>query len=372
LNVLFDVYYLYFWPHFEPIWRALQSHDTAINGFATIATKDLPQAQELTREILSSAGLTVISGNTEEERLRSLGSMDFDVAFVGGIRSGYETIRKQSRYLCAMAHGLGTKQAYFTDSPEDADIRFTEGPQHHEAFKKRFPDLRTELVGMSKLDPLFQENGIQVDPLLQRYKLDPEKPTILWAPTFYPSSLEVLGKTVKKLSELTPYQWLIKPHHFTMFPRRWKYKRQHRFLHRIVKRSENIHLLPAEEYNILPWFRIADLLLSDTSSTLFEMVAEDKPVIQSTKYRRRWNHYLFPSRLFKDRLDTETTEDLKYAIRVEKAENLEDAIEEALADPEWLRLGRQETRDQLFYRLDGEASKRITEIVFDMLEINGG
>lgn len=367
IRVLFVVQYLYHWPHFAPIWQRMQSADFPVEGYATFAGTDLPEAQALTQTALKNAGLQLITGETEEKRFSEIASRSFDLAFVGAKSAGFDIIRQQTTVVCSMAHGLGTKEAYFKDSPSDADIRFTEGPQHHNALKKRYPNLNLVLTGMSKLDPLFDGSDLQIESKRRQFHIDPDRPVILWAPTFYPSSLEVLHKAAAKLAQAEDFQWIIKPHHFTYFPRQWKYKRQKRLVTKLEGKSENILLLPPEEYSILPWLQIADILLSDTSSVLFEMVAIDKPVIQCDKYGVRLNHRFSPDRLYKRRLDKKTTGEFDYAIHIDSADQLPAAIWEALDDPEWLINGRSITRENLFYRLDGHASDRIVAMSLELL-----
>lgn len=371
MKVLFDVHYLYFWPHFSPIWEVLRTRQPDINGFATYYSKEHPNAKPFTEAVLREAGLQLLTGQDEQTRLASLESRKYDLAFVGGLKPGYDVIRRQSRVVCSLAHGLGRKQAYFTDAPPDSDIRFTEGPRHYTALRERFPDLRVELTGMSKLDPLFSNDESTQARTSHKYNIDTERPVILWAPTFYPSSLEVLWRTVAKIAARKDYQWIIKPHHFTHFPRQGRYKRQKKLLGKLAGKSDNITIVPPEEYSILSWLQVADLLLSDTSSTLFEMVALDKPVIKCEKYKKRWNHRLFPSRLYKKRLDTETTGQYRFAVAIDSGRQLQEAIDTAIQDPDWLRTGRQETREHLFYRLDGHASQRIVTHALTLLENNG-
>ena len=368
LNVFFDVHYLYYWPHFAPIWHYLEALDQPVYGYATFSTKDTHDAQDLTRQVLTGENLHILHGDNEEQRLQQLKSTEYDIAFIGASKPGFNVIREQSKVVCSMSHGLGTKQAYFKDNPGDVDIRFTEGPQHHEELRKRYPDLSIELAGMAKLDPLFDGDELQIEDRRREYRISADTPVILWAPTFYPSSLEKLHKTVRKLANSADYQWILKPHHFTYFPRQWRYKRQYRLVQKLAKSSDNIILLPPSEFSVLPWLGIADMLLSDTSSTLFEMVALDKPVIRCDTFGVRWNHKLFPKRLFKRRLDRDTTSDFTYAIEIDSDSELKEALYQASKDPEWLQNGRRETIDNLFYQLDGKTSERIVDRALELLE----
>ena len=71
------------------------------------------------------------------------------------------------------------------------------------------------LTGFTKLDPLFHGNDEPFNDLKNSLRLDPNKKTILFAPTFYPSSIEKFGM---KLGEYTmDYNVILKPHMWTYF-----------------------------------------------------------------------------------------------------------------------------------------------------------
>ena len=66
--------------------------------------------------------------------------------------------------------------------------------------------------------------------------------------------------------------------------------------------NKNIFLVPNEQFDIIPYYRIADLLVSDISSTMFEYLPLNRPIIQAECYTLRLKHRIFPHRFWK-RLD---------------------------------------------------------------------
>ena len=49
----------------------------------------------------------------------------------------------------------------------------------------------------------------------------------------------------------------------------------------MTKENKNIYLVPNEQFDIIPFYRIADLLVSDISSTMFEYLPLNRPIIQA-------------------------------------------------------------------------------------------
>ena len=105
------------------------------------------------------------------------------------------------------------------DNHERLNIRFVEGPYRIDQLREKGIKTDLALTGFIKLDELFQNNAVDVRALKKKFNIDPNKKTILFAPTFYPSSAEPLGI---RLGEYTKdYNLLIKPHLWTTFKQRF-------------------------------------------------------------------------------------------------------------------------------------------------------
>ena len=112
-------------------------------------------------------------------------------------------------------HGIGIKPSYWLDNHKRLDMRFVESKYRVQQLKQNGVETDLNITGFIKLDPIFQRNKIDINKIKQKYNLDPDKKTILFAPTFYPSSVEPIGM---KLGEYTRgYNVLIKPHLWTTF-----------------------------------------------------------------------------------------------------------------------------------------------------------
>ena len=55
----------------------------------------------------------------------------------------------------------------------------------------------------------------------------------------------------------------------------------------LCKKYDHIHLIAPEWYNITPFYQISDLLLTEASSTIYEMLALDKPVVVNRFFKLR-------------------------------------------------------------------------------------
>ena len=89
---------------------------------------------------------------------------------------------------------------------------------------------------------------------------------------------------------------IVKPHYLTY--ERNKYKKQ---LQKFKKWEEysNCKVMPLSEYNLVPFLAIADVMISDESSAMFEFAGLNKPVISNRYFKLRWSYYLMPWKLNK-------------------------------------------------------------------------
>ena len=76
-------------------------------------------------------------------------------------------------------------------------------------------------------------------------------------------------------------------------------KPQRELVYKLAEKFEHIKLLKPEIYNIVPYYQISDLLLTEASSTIYEMIALQKPVVVNRFFKLKLSHKLFRYRLFK-------------------------------------------------------------------------
>ena len=108
---------------------------------------------------------------------------------------------------------------------------------------------------------------------------------------------------------------------------------------------------------------IADIIISDTSSTLFEFTALNKPAIWCDFYKVRWSY----RGIFKKRLKNRLDEDLKYFAKVaQRVCNIEELLAntvEHLNNPQLKESDRLEMTELLTGKVDGLCSKRIVDYI---------
>jgi len=263
------------------------------------------------------------------------------------------------------------KPSYWRDNRARLDIRFVEGQYRLDQLRNHGIETDLALTGFTKLDPLFNQERTEFDLLKKKLGLDPEKKTILFAPTFYPSSIERFGL---KLGEYTQgYNVILKPHMWTYFLdefSQYKLKAQRKLVYKLAEKFSHIKLLGPEIYNITPYYKISDLLLTEASSTIYEMLALEKPVIVNRFYRLKLSHKLFRYRLFRKRLSKEMNQDIaNFCFEMDRAKDLPMMIEKALNENHNLLDVVKEYQYKMLYKLDGKASERVRDAILNRLNL---
>ncbi len=353
IRVLFDIRHLYYLPQFLPVAQAMESagsFEVYYSAYIDKARRD----QQLIKKAILTFSENFIDADNEKARRAKILSLNFDVTFFGKSAHADEYCSADTLAVL-LYHGIGVKSCYYTDYHPRINVRYVESQYRLDELKHRGVTTEPVVSGFPKLDLLFEIQDNK--PTLTIPELDPEKPTILYAPTFYPASIEVFGDS---LAELTAgCNLIVKLHHFSWLLK--KYRRHSGLMQNMSEKYAHVHLIPPEQYNIVPLYKIADLLLTEASSTAFEFLATGKPVIVCDFYHLRLKHRLFHRAFRKRRLDTEILPLLDFADHIEMPQQLPEAIQEAITKSAKYRQRIVGKAEFFMGNLDGKASQRIVQ-----------
>ncbi|MBN2281452.1 MAG: CDP-glycerol glycerophosphotransferase family protein [Candidatus Marinimicrobia bacterium] len=350
IKVLFNLHHLYYLPQFLPVVEAMKTNDRFDIFFSAPMDKERIEYNLITK-VLGTWKNKFISGETEEHRIENILNENFDIT-VFGKSAHAERYCSPDTLAVLLYHGIGVKSCYYTDYNPRINVRYIEGDYRKNEFFRRKIDTELVVTGFPKLDVMKKENH----PLKNQLDLDPSKKTILYAPTFYPSSIEVFGE---KLGNLTRnFNLIIKLHHFSWVLK--KYSHQKTLMEKLTKTYPHIHLMPAEFTNIAEIYNLSDVLLTEASSTLFEYLATENPVIVCTFVHLRWNHRLFPSR-FNKRMDQEISSQLDFVYKLKKPGKLSSLVNKAILEKPTRKKILQTRQKDLLGIVDGNAARRVVE-----------
>ena len=187
-------------------------------------------------------------------------------------------------------------------------------------------------------------------------KINERKKTILYAPSFYPTSIEKIGLQLPLLSQY--FNIIIKLHGFSWEQKRYMY--QSEFCTKLSRENKNIFLVPNNKFDIVPFYKIADILVTEISSTMFEFLPLNKPIILAQCYSLRLKHRIFPHRFWK-RLDLERLEDVDFAYIISRPEDLFSRVYFALENQKEMHAKREKAAENYLYKNDGKASDRLLD-----------
>ncbi len=352
MHVAFFAEQLYYLPQFLPVIEVLRQRGHRVTTllrldaqFAGIALV-LPAVGED-----DSEPIMVASGREGYVRLRQLAP---DWVVFGTFLDPSETLATRTR-TALIYHGIGVKSVLFDNRLNAFDLRCVESQRVLDELIARDPAARPRcaLVGFAKLDPLITA------PRPARRQAG-AAPVLLYAPTFYPSSLE---RMPTRLAELAPgAQWIVKPHFFS-----WTLKQYAAQRERLAAwaSDEQVEVCGPEVYNLVPLMARADVLVSDASSALFEFAALGRPVVWCRFLALRWSYRGVFSWRFKRRIDPNTPRYEAVAHTVDKPAQLGGVLSRAIdesADPDRARLPQREALiEHLIGPRDGRASERIAD-----------
>ncbi len=361
-TVYFDIPHIYYLPQYAPVIEQLLAQQIDCHAMLYKGADDslkLMAAQEL--------NLITHWASSDEDAANQYSQISADWVIFGNDFHFLDALPRTTK-SALLFHGSGTgiKNASLSPGLAKFDVRFVSGPGRMKIFSERFPDVKLFEVGFAKLDPLRKEDSIKALKFdLTSLGLDPSKKTLLYAPTFYPSSIENMHKNFPK--DFSSYNILIKAHDFTL--NKSKYK------HQLAKLNswsveDNVYFADAKQYSLIPFMATADIMVTDTSSAIFEFASLNKPVVICDFPRLRWTYRgPFKFRLSK-RLDNSTLHYQEVAAKAAHYKDLKTIVDLHINQPMLLEAKRLEYSKEIMGNMDGHAAERIVDILFSTIALS--
>ncbi len=351
MRIFFDTLHLYYLTQYLPVFRELQRRGVD----ARFVIYDDPGMEQAIRRVIEKESLPVVRAASLKHALSHY-QKERPAWVVFG--NGFPMLAElpEGTRSAQLYHGIGVKSDAYRPELMEMDIRFLEGPHYTEAITRMFPGRPVLEVGYAKLDPLFGPAACRPTVALDEVGLCSSRKTILYAPTFYPSSIELMPDDWPR--QFPEYNIIVKPHYFSWSKRRYRSQRRKLML---WGEYPNVYLPPADEFNLLPYMGSADLMISDASSALFEFAALDKPVVWCDFLKLRWS-YRGPLRFrLKKRLDSSIRQYHDIAVHARRYEELGTLIGEQLENPSSNSRIRLAHAHLLVGKTDGRVAERIVD-----------
>ncbi|MBQ8694145.1 MAG: CDP-glycerol glycerophosphotransferase family protein, partial [Bacteroidaceae bacterium] len=155
------------------------------------------------------------------------------------------------------------------------DTYFTQGPHFTKGFKRlaeKYGDFEVLETGWSRQDWVYRHRNDFADEKADILKKHGREKIVLYAPTFSPSltSLPIMKEALVELVEKKDCVVIIKLHPLTKEEWIAEYKE-------LAGKHE--HIIWTDDFSVAKYQLMADIMISDTSSTIYEFLLKDKPVI---------------------------------------------------------------------------------------------
>ena len=345
-SVYFHVEHIYYLPQFLPVLKELENRGCQCkclfnSSIESSVVDHAVKVHNLTHEIYDS----------EDHALEQYINKKPDWIVFGNSFKHTERLHNSTK-TAMLYHGIGIKECYYDTALSQMDVRFVEGQYRADEIHKRSPDSNVIATGFAKLDPVFNPEYTSKPP----DKFDPEKKTLLYAPTFYPSTIENIQATWP--ADFAEFNIIIKPHEFSLTNS--KYKKQKTRINQWSK-FDNVYIAETKEFSLVPFMQYADLLISEASSALFEFSALDKPVIWCDFIKLRWSYRGIFSYRYKKRMDQSIMKYSHIATHVASYSKLHNAVVTEIKNPETHATERAAITRELLGSADGKAAQRICD-----------
>ena len=216
MKVYFDVQESYYLPQYMPIKKELDKHGiTYVFVLYSGRNQSIPS-------ILTEADVvndSIKRVDSHDDAITFYKSDQPDWLILGNTFDCVSLLDDKTK-TALVSHGIGPKACYYTVSETPTDVRFVEGPYRTERLRQMYPNQTFIDTGYAKLDPAINGDLVHLRP--SNYGLDDSKKTLLYAPTFYPSSIERFSRSFPE--DFNQYNIILKPHYFSLSIE--KYKKQ--------------------------------------------------------------------------------------------------------------------------------------------------
>ncbi len=354
-TVLFETHHLYYWSNFLPIIEELTYREN-YKIYVSMPCRVSKIQEQILNNFCSEISIKFLSANTEKERIKKIVKHSFDIIIVGNIGQ-LNKIAVQKTIAVMVYHGIGLKKSYYKDIDDRINIRAVES-------LNRFNELKNHghknliLTGFTKLDRLHTIKDHEIRLCSDYLNLNPNKKTVLYAPSFYPTSIEKICPYLPELSQ--DYNIIIKLHGFSWEQKRFRY--QSELCNKLSKENEGIELIDNKNIDIIPFYKISDVLITDISSTMFEYLPLNRPIIQAECYTLRLKHKIFKSRYW-EKMDLNRQQDVDFSYKIINPSDLLGRVYFALDNLDAMSDQRIDAFKNYLYKNDGKASSRLVDAI---------
>jgi len=240
-----------------------------------------------------------------------------------------------------------------------------------EAFRSSSPKFRrlwSRRIGLIKSDQLLN-GGFDRTNVLADLALDPRLPTVLFAPTWEAgAALRTQGQEICQRLAQESWNTIVKLHPMSYFPSTEVFATGGVDWKDAFTSLESDRFRHSPRADVSPLLAAADVLVTDISSVAFEAILVDKPVvfIDCPEFMSKNVREMYGIS------EAEARNDLRYNCGREAGEvarsldELIDAIQNAIDDPEKLAAKRGEVREQLVFN-PGQAATNAADAFAELL-----
>ena len=360
-KILFKMFYLYHKAAYDPL----------INIFSSDSEYDVVVSltNEVTRKFCifnkKESNQTLIGSLQNNIRI-SDENEQFDIVIVPDV---VNEKKYGNTLLCMIYHGLTfTKTVTYRELEKHKPNKYIIFAESEYAVKQleesdSLHNSEVYKIGYPKLDPFFHTGLYEKEKILKSLGLDINKKTVLYAPTYKPTSVYDLKDAIFKATK--NYNLIIKLHHYAW---KGKYARhsQHKIFERRIKKYNHAVIIPNESYSILPYLYIADTLVSEASGAITEFLVTGKIGVIYNMNDDQLRHTDGQRLLIEARQKF-----LKDSfVHISSPDELSEGIAKALNPSQKMINAAKKDRDKYFYKLDGKASLR-AKIMIEKLYAEG-